>query len=256
MLTDRLAAFITGHDPGWRLPLSSALARRFEVTIVSIECALRELVERRLVRQLPDGRLYRAGPADYLIALEGLPDIGAVIDPLGATVRCTERLVSWRRIPETIAVVLGLPPAAEGSVVRCQWSVNGHRAALSTTYLSNELEPQVQAAPRGAIPLDDILVRTPASVIGTIQETRPFPASAHIEFQPPTLAVARSLDLAPGDPAITVTVRFHASAHSVPVAVTVVVLRADLFRIILEASADGLAAPAASLTDHLAESGP
>ncbi|MGC1287166.1 MAG: hypothetical protein WA895_29960 [Streptosporangiaceae bacterium] len=247
MLAERLAALIIGHEPGWRLPRPTALARRFNVTVLQIECAIRELVRRRLVRQLPDGSMYRASPADYHIALEGIPGIGAAIDPMGASITCTSRHVSWRRIPEDIALILGLLPAVETSVIRCHWAANGYRAALSTTYLASRADLADSSSPKDTEPLDAVFsLASPAilatapdasPVVGTgpVAHPGPVPAAVHIEMQAPPLSAARSLDLAPGEPAISITVRFHAPAPPwPPVALTVALLRADLFRIVLD----------------------
>jgi hypothetical protein len=264
VLAERIAALIVGHEPGWRLPRPTALARRFNVNVVEIECAVRELVRRRLVRQLPDGRLYRASPADYHITLEGISRIGAVIDPMGASITCTARHVTWRRIPEDVALILGLRPAAEASVIRCQWAANGCRAALSTTYLAGQADPD-SSSPEGAGPADAIFslahpaIPGPAPGTGLISDAGPVPTAVHVEMQAPSLSAARSLDLAPGEPAITITVRFQAPAPPwPPVAVTIAVLRAGLFRIVLDTpERPGPAEPepggSAALARHIAE---
>jgi DNA-binding GntR family transcriptional regulator len=51
-------------------------------------------------------------------------------------------------------------------------------------------------------------------------------------MRPPQPSVARGLHLSPGQPAITVTIRFDDS--STPVALTVVMLRPDLFKVSVE----------------------
>ena len=75
LLADRVAAALVRHEPGWRLPRRSALARRHGVSPAEMAAAIEELSARRLVRRLPDGQVYRASPADYLIRLEGLPEL-------------------------------------------------------------------------------------------------------------------------------------------------------------------------------------
>jgi hypothetical protein len=60
------------------------------------------------------------------------------------------------------------------------------------------------------------------------------PQALHIEMQPPPPAVARSLRLAAGQPATIVTVRFDDPVSGTPVALTVAVLRSDLFRVVLQ----------------------
>ena len=58
------------------------------------------------------------------------------------------------------------------------------------------------------------------------------PAALNVELSPPQPSIARGLHLAPGQPAITVTIRFDQS--SVPVALTVVMLRPDFFKVSVE----------------------
>jgi len=57
ILADRLAATLVHHEPGWRLPRPSALARRYNVRPAQVEQAVRALAARHLIRQLPDGQL-------------------------------------------------------------------------------------------------------------------------------------------------------------------------------------------------------
>jgi hypothetical protein len=66
----------------------------------------------------------------------------------------------------------------------------------------------------------------------------PGPRALFIELQPPPpAAVARSLRLSVGQSAATVTVRFDDPARGRPAALTVAVLRADMFRIVVESPA-------------------
>src|SRR5271170_205569 len=44
VLADRLAAALVHHEPGWRLPRHSALARRYNVSVTEIDAAVEELV--------------------------------------------------------------------------------------------------------------------------------------------------------------------------------------------------------------------
>jgi hypothetical protein len=60
------------------------------------------------------------------------------------------------------------------------------------------------------------------------------PAALHIEMQLPPPSVARSLRLTAGQPAAMVTVRFDDPATGRPAALTVAVLRPDLFRIVVQ----------------------
>ena len=60
------------------------------------------------------------------------------------------------------------------------------------------------------------------------------PAALHLEMQPPPAAVARSLRLSAGQSAAKVTVRFDDQATGRPAALTIAVLRPELFRIVVQ----------------------
>jgi hypothetical protein len=262
ILADRLAATLVHHEPGWRLPRPSALARRYNVRPAQVEQAVRELAARHLIRQLPDGQLYRASPAEYLIPVQGVPRLGAHLDPMGGQVACRKRKVSWRRAPEDIAWALGIAPADSVCAVRCHWSVNGEPAAISTTYLTGEVAAEIgdltDDRERAAADLqlwglgdDDQRALTPA--LGA-------PAALHLELQPPpSSSVSRGLRLGAGQPAVMVTVRFDDLASQRPAALTVAALRADMFRIVIDSPAESspvsAVAPAAALDEGLAQAG-
>ena len=239
VLADRLAATLVHHEPGWRLPRPSALARRYNVSPNQVEQAVRELAARHLIRQLPDGQLYRASPAEYLISMNGVPKLGASVDPMGSDVTCRSRKVSWRRVPEDIGTALGIAEADSICVVKCHWSVNGDPAAISTTYLT------IEAASKVSEPVDlasgtptDLLFNAPAELddgLGTVRFGQP--TALHLEMQPPPSSVARGLRLRAGQPAAMVTVRFDEPTACKPVALTVAALRPDLFRIVIDSPA-------------------
>src|ERR1700678_3497892 len=80
VLATRRAAALVHHEPGWRLPRHSALARRYNVSPAEIDAAVSELASRHLVRRLADGQVYRASPAEYVIGLEGVPGLLSHVD--------------------------------------------------------------------------------------------------------------------------------------------------------------------------------
>jgi DNA-binding GntR family transcriptional regulator len=228
VLANRLAAALVHHEPGWRLPRHTALARRYNVSPAEIEHAVTELVSRHLVRRLPDGQLYRTSPAEYLIEMEGVAGLGSTIDPMGGDLACRSRQVSWRRVPEDIAWALGLPAAvAAVCVVRFLWTVGGEPAASSTTYLPSDLAASAGLSAEATLPAS-------LSLLPLALAEPPAPRALHIEMQPPPPAVARSLRLAAGQPATIVTVRFDDAHCARPVALTVAVLRSDLFRVVVQ----------------------
>lgn len=236
VLADRLAATLVHHEPGWRLPRPSALARRYNVRPSQVEQAVRELAARHLIRQLPDGQLYRASPAEYLISMHGVPKLGAQVDPMGSDVTCRSRKVSWRRVPEDIGCALGVAAADTICVIKCHWSVNGDPAAISTTYLTREAAAAFNEAtePDPELPPDSAVA---ADTLGGWAELGR-PVALHLEMQPPPSSVARGLRLRAGQPAAMVTVRFDDPVAGRPVALTVAALRPDLFRIVIDSPLD------------------
>jgi Bacterial regulatory proteins, gntR family len=236
VLADRIAAALVHHEPGWRLPRHTALARRYNVSTAEIDAAVDNLAARRLVRRLPDGQLYRVSPAEYLIPIEGVPGLGSYADPMGGQIACRSRQASWRQVP----------PADPVGVIRVQWTAGGEPAAFCTTYLLKEMAgPFIgnEGAPSAAgLPLLPITA-PPADPepggddVALVGE----PRAVHVEFQPPPPSVARSLRLSAGQPAALVTVRFDDPRAGRPVALTIAVLRPDLFRIVVESG--GLALP-------------
>jgi hypothetical protein len=236
VLADRVASALVHHEPGWRLPRRSALARRYGVSPAEMEAAIEELAARNLLRRLPDGQVYRASPADYLIRLEGLNDLRASIDPMGAMIECASRHVSLRRVPEDIGGALGLPPGDPVSVVRCLWTSSGNPAAFSATYLPEHLSFLSADSPDFVdvlkAPHISPLAAGDSRLAGA--QTAAHPAGLYVELQPPAPSVARSLRLAAGQPAVNVTVRFDAPAVGGPMALATAVLRSDMFRVVVE----------------------
>src|SRR5580692_1229731 len=214
VLADRMAAALVHREPGWQLPRRSALARRYNVSMAEIDVAIGELARRSLIRRLPDGQLYRASPAEYLIPVEGIGGLRTQLDPMGGEISCQARHVSQRDAPQDVAWALGAAGEGEVRIVRCVWAV-------------------------GPLPVADDL----ASFQATLQapsDARPGAAPAHaravdLELAPPQPSVARSLRLLPGQPAITVTIRFDELATGAPIGLTAVTLVPDQFRIVIQA---------------------
>jgi DNA-binding GntR family transcriptional regulator len=251
VLADRIAAALVHHEPGWRLPRHTALARRYNVSTAEIDVALEDLATRHLIRRLPDGQLYRVSPAEYLIPLEGVPGLTSRADPMGGQIVCRSRQASLRQVPEDIGWALRVRPADPVGVIRMQWTASGEPAAFSTTYLLKEIAAQFIDAPGsqsghgGDAALGLALLPTAAPAVqspgrGTLVPVGE-PRAVHIEMQPPPPAVARSLRLAAGQAAALVTVRFDDTEQDRPVALTVAVFRPDLFRIVVESATSPLA---------------
>jgi DNA-binding GntR family transcriptional regulator len=240
VLADRIAAALVHHEPGWRLPRHTALARRFNVSTAQIEAAVGELAARHLIRRLPDGQLYRASPAEYIIPLEGVPHLVSYVDPMGGELACRSRQISWRKVPEDIGWALGVASAESICVVRFLWTANGEPAAFSTTYLPKDLAGQFTGDFAGAADALSLLPLTarPEMPGQEREDLVPVgqPSALHVEIQLPPPSVARSLRLSAGQPAAMVTVRFDDLATSRPVALTIAVLRPEKFRIVVQSA--------------------
>ena len=249
VLADRLAAALVHHEPGWRLPRLTALARRYSVSSAEIDAAIEELAARHLVRRLPDGQVYRASPAEYLVPLEGVFGLVSRVDPMGGHLACTSRHASVRRPPEDIGRSLGLGPGEPVLTVRCVWTVGGEPGALAASYL-----PESAAADLGLVPItqpgeEDDTAPGPQQDLGEVTSPLAFPypwrpadaegpqpGAVQIEMGLPPPSAARTLRLAAGEPVATVTVSFAIPATGAPVALTMAMLRPELFRIVVEAA--------------------
>lgn len=224
VLADRIAAALVHREPGWRLPRRSALARRYNVSLTEIDAAIANLARRSLVRQLPDGQLYRASPADYWIPVEGATGLATRLDPMGSPITCQTRHVSRREAPQDVAWALRLPSGAPIRVIRCVWASAGDPVAVSTAYLHGPSvgpeEPDEQADP-------------PFPSVGSALNGLPA-AAVSVEMSPPQPSIARSLRLSPGQPVIVVTARFDDAATEAPAGLTVVMLKPELFRVAID----------------------
>jgi DNA-binding GntR family transcriptional regulator len=240
VLADRMAAALVHREPGWQLPRRSALARRYNVSMAEIDVAIAELIRRSLIRRLPDGQLYRASPAEYLIPLEGIGGLSTRLDPMGGEINCTARHVSQRAAPQDVAWSLGVAGDSPVRIVRCAWAIGAEPVAVSTAYVPGTLgeaadDPDTFEAVLSAPP-------------GSLDGSRTVHARAvDLELAPPQPSVARSLRLLPGESAISVTIRFDDRVTGAPVGLTTVALKAHHFRVVIQAGDTLPAAP------HLAD---
>jgi len=229
VLADRIAAALVHREPGWRLPRRSALARRYNVSLAEIDSAIGELSRRSLIRRLPDGQLYRASPAEYLIPVEGIGGLSTRLDPMGGEITCQARHVSQRDAPQDVAWALGVDREAPVRIVRCVWVTGAEPVAISTAYV-----PESAADSLIAEDLDSFQAMLHA-IPATDPAAEPALATAvDLELAPPQPSVARSLRLVPGQSAISVTIRFDDHATGTPAGLTVVVLKPDQFRVVVE----------------------
>jgi DNA-binding GntR family transcriptional regulator len=237
VLADRMAAALVHREPGWQLPRRSALARRYNVSMAEIDAAIGELSRRSLIRRLPDGQLYRASAAEYLVPLEGIGGLSTRLDPMGGEISCTARHVSLRAAPQDVAWSLGVAGDNPVRVVRCAWAVAAEPVAISVAYL-----PGVAAEPAADDPdtFETILQVPPGARNGADSVHA---RAVDLELAPPQPSVARSLRLQPGQPAISVTIRFDDRGTGAPAGLTTVTLKPQHFRVVIQAG-DTLPSPA------------
>jgi DNA-binding GntR family transcriptional regulator len=232
VLADRMAAALVHREPGWQLPRRSALARRYNVSMAEIDAAIVELTRRSLIRRLPDGQLYRASPAEYLIPLEGIGGLSTRLDPMGGEISCTARHVSLRAAPQDIAWSLGVDGGNPVRIIRCAWAIGAEPVAISTAYVPGTAADEATGEPD-----------TFSEVLKAPPDGQPTPGAvlaraADLELAPPQPSVARSLRLLPGQPAFSVTVRFDVEATGNPIGLTTVTLKPQHFRVVIQAGGD------------------
>ena len=229
VLVDRMAAALVHREPGWQLPRRSALARRYSVSMAEIDAAIGELARRSLIRTLPDGQLYRASPAEYLIPLEGVGGLGTRLDPMGGEITCQARHVSQRAAPQDVAWALAVAGEAQIRVVRCVWAAGTEPVAISTAYVAGD---SAGSLADGLEAFEAILRIPPGDRPGTESA---YPRAVDLELAPPQPSIARSLRLSPGQPAVSVTIRFDDRTTGAPVGLTAVTLKPDRFRVVIQA---------------------
>jgi len=237
VLADRMAAALVHREPGWQLPRRSALARRYNVSMAEIDAAIMELTRRSLIRRLPNGQLCRASPAEYLIPIEGVGGLSTRLDPMGGEINCTARHVSLRAAPQDVAWSLGVAGENPVRIVRCAWAVGAEPVAISTAY--------VAAATTDAVPDEpdafEAIMHTPPVAFygtGTVHAR-----AVDLELAPPQPSVARSLRLLPGQSAISVTIRFDDAATGNPAGLTIVTLKPQHFRVVIQSQAETVSLP-------------
>jgi DNA-binding GntR family transcriptional regulator len=240
VLADRIAAALVHREPGWRLPRRSALARRYGVGIADIDAAIAELSRRSLIRRLADGQLYRASPAEYLIPVEGIGGLSTRLDPMGGEISCQSRHVSQRSAPQDVAWALGVDGGAPVGIVRCVWVADAEPVAISTAYVPEAVSASLPGQDGSFEALLDLTpVQRPDGGRGYVK-------AVDLGLSPPQPSVARSLRLVPGQSAFSVTIRFDDHATGSPLGLTVVILRPDQFRVVIQAGAPLAGPPSAA----------
>jgi DNA-binding GntR family transcriptional regulator len=247
VLADRLAASLVHHGPGWRLPRLTSLARRFDVSRDEMDAALTDLAARHLVRRLPNGQVYRASPAEYWIPLERMFRLTSYVDPMGGQLGWRSRHLVKLPVPEEIAQSLRLTPGESALAIRCLWTVDSEPGALATSYLTEQLASKLDvhlesltshqeaatddSEDEGLLEPETFPLPFRSSEPGALQ-----PGAIQIETGPPPASAARALRLAAGDLAATVTLSLIDPVTGSPAALTITILRPELFRIVVKAT--------------------
>jgi hypothetical protein len=287
VLAGRIAATLVHHEPGWRLPRLTTMARRYQVNVGEIEAAIDDLVSRHLVRRLPDGQLYRASPAEYRLTLAGVAGLAGHVDPMGGELACTSHQATRRRVPEDIGRALRIAPGAPVVAIKCVWAVGGEPGALSASYVPEQFAAKLgdslgEGAPGESSPPPAATspARPPAGTLAaaaSLTEPTPglpgrpsapcdpaaesaafpfafplplrsaavgaaYPYALQIEMGPPPPSAGRRLRISVGEPVITVTASYVDPRAGLPVALTMAMLRPELFRIVVEATPAGISA--------------
>jgi DNA-binding GntR family transcriptional regulator len=229
VLADRMAAALVHREPGWQLPRRSALARRYNVSMAEIDAAIGELARRSLIRRLPDGQLYRASPAEYLIPLEGVGGLSTRLDPMGGEISRSAQHVSLRAAPQDVAWSLGVTGETPVRIVRCAWVVGSEPVAISTAYVPGAVAESATSEPDT---FAAILHMPPVEFSGA---DGVHARAVDLELAPPQPSVARSLRLLPGQSAISVTIRFDDRVTGTPAGLTTVTLKPHHFRVVIQA---------------------
>jgi DNA-binding GntR family transcriptional regulator len=214
VLADRMAAALVHREPGWQLPRRSALARRYSVSMAEIDAAIGELTR-------------RSSAAQYLIPLEGVGGLSTRLDPMGGEISCAARHVSLRAAPQDVAWSLGVAGANPVRIIRCAWTAGAEPVAISTAYVPGTVADGEAAGPDT---FEAVLHAPPAVASGTVRAR-----AVDLELTPPQPSVARSLRLMPGQPAISVTIRFDDRVTGIPAGLTVVTLKSHYFRVVIQA---------------------
>ena len=244
ILADRLAAALMHHEPGWRLPRPSTLARRYLVDVSQVDQAIEELVYRRIVRRLPNGQIYRASPAEYLLSLEAVPGLASQVDPMGQKIDARRQILR-RPCPADVGQALGIPPGTSVSIVKVMWTAGRDPVGVTATYLTDEVAGFAESLAWDATPAGGIFPLMPPADFVRADATADSvlrPSGLFIEMQPPPPSVARILRLAPGQPVALVIVRFDEPGRNRPAVLTVAALRADVFRVLIQSPDAPLAA--------------
>ncbi len=237
VLAQRLAGSLVHHEPGWRMPRFSVLARHFGVTTEQVAAAVNQLAGRRLVRCQGDGHFSRFSPAVYHIPLPAQACLRTAVVPLGGALTCRAKAITMDGLRDDIAWALGGRAGEAGCVLRLQFAADDELAALSATYVRAAFRPVLDKL--AGVDPPELLPFGGHDPARDCRGTR----SVQLEMQPPPAGVAGLIHLAPGEKAIMITARVDERAAGGPAVLTVAILRPDRFRVTIGSTDTPLVAP-------------
>jgi DNA-binding GntR family transcriptional regulator len=109
------------------------------------------------------------------------------------------------------------------------WAAGAEAVAISTAYVPEAVADKLVGQDLGSF--EATLRSLPSRAL---EAGLAHAKAVDLELAPPQPSVARSLRLVPGQPAISVTIRFDDPATQAPVGLTVVILKPDQFRVVVE----------------------
>lgn len=254
VLTNRIAAALVHHEPGWRLPRFSVLARQYDVTADQVAGAVADLVNRGLIRHAQDGHYCRTSPAHYVLPFEGDGPRGlrAFAYPVGGDLCVKSRTVAEHPVRHDIEWALQLASDDPVWILQLAWTVDGTPGALTTTYLPPSLAESLMteldsAGPDASTP---VLPLTPLMTDARCDIAQPgwlVPGTLEACMQQPTRGAAQALGLSACQRAVMITSRYDDLRDGTPVALTVTALRPEKFRITIGSSDQPILADSAGL---------
>lgn len=233
VLACRIAGTLAEHHPGWRMPRLSVLARHYGVSSEGVAAAVEELQRRQLIRRLANGQFCRSSPAEYRIPLGAGLALSVGVYPVAGTLGCRSATVSHRPLREDAAWAISSAAGEPGCTLRLLFTVDNAPAAVSTTYVTAGLSGLVQHVVAADCPPVLPLAGPPPDASHAI-EVPPATRILQLELQQPPLGLAGALHLAAGERAIVITVAFGSPAQAGGGALTVAVLRPELFRLTID----------------------
>jgi hypothetical protein len=242
VLTNRIAAALANHEPGWRLPRLSVLARQYDATSELLTAAIGELAARGLIRRTSAGQFCRATPAHYVLPFAGsLHGLRARADPVGGDLSVKSRSASVHPVRDDIKCVLQVASDEPARILQLVWAVGGKPAAITATYLVPQLAESVlteldPAEPDGMCALLPLTPLAGADVQDVASPSWLLPRALHTEMQQPPRWAAQALGLTACQRAVMISTRYDDIRDGKPVALTIAVLRPDLLRVTIASS--------------------